>query len=71
MNRRALISIPLACILLSGCANLNANLGKVSGTAIGAAAGGAIGKGVAGKKRYVDRNCHRRCCWIFYRRLYR
>ena len=50
MNKRSLISIPLICILFSGCANLNANLGKVSGTAIGAAAGGAIGKEVAGKK---------------------
>ena len=49
MNRRALISISLACILLSGFANLNANLGKVSGTTIGAAAG-AIGKEVAGNK---------------------
>ena len=58
-------------MLFSGCANLNANLGKVSGTAIGAAAGGAIGKEVAGKKRYVDWNCRRCCCWIFYRRLYR
>ena len=50
MNKRYIISIPLICILFSGCANLNANLGKVSGTAIGAAAGGAIGKEVAGKK---------------------
>ena len=48
MNRCALISIPLACILLSGCANLNANLGKVSGTTIGAVAGYFIGD-------YIDR----------------